>query len=452
MRALLINRYKYPLLVIMLNICILAMSVKGNITVQMQSEGSVFNIAPANWLASFSLITSSDDGEKLLSFTLLVKGMQIDDIQDAAIFSRQDAFFASLVHDPFDWKMHPTRLEKTDDGQIVATLIEPLAVSDQLKNQKDYLIAFKLAQKFQSKKFSVTLKQIQFSKSRYDCPINQINCRIDATPPHIKLMAKKLQLPSGITELKLQVLPTEKLLYPPQVSIQFSKGQKNIIDSHSWPIRHYGTPMKANIDGSYEYKYLFLSRLTDNLEPEKKITYTCAPAPDHWEWRKDNTGYDLLDGDARYGAVAFPGGLRWLHTNNVELQIDLKDSFPVGALVLYAKDYPERFSVYGSKNGRSNWVHLGDMQGQQYPVSQYGGEYSMFLADAIFPELPRLRFLKVKIFCRSSLIISEVVVYGLKPGEKPLQPDTITIYLCDQAGNRSELTKRGLNNVACISR
>lgn len=417
-----------------------AIPASGDVTVSVQPEGAAMEIAPASWLAPYSLTAASSDGETLRAVTLKFANVKPDEIKDIAVFSNRNGFSESLLHHPEDWTQQDCKLDWKPDGTVIATLAKPLAISATLHAEKDLLVAFRSAKTLSAAKFTVQLLRLQFSNESCDNPGDPIECRVDATPPQAKIMATPVQLAKGVRGVRIRVRPNEKLAFPPQITVKYGKDQE-LHDHHTWPVRRYSTPMRPSSDGGYEYTTLFLSRLSGNLEPEKTVAYTCSPAPDPYRFWKDNTGHDLLDGDARNDHIASPGGMLWLHTERVELVFDLKASYPVGEAVVYALDTPERICISGSEDGKS-WRRLGDLPGQARPRCQYGPPHSMYRAAAVFPELPKLRYLKIDISCRGSLYVTEVAIYGVKSGAKELRPESFAVYLCDRAGNVTEIGKK----------
>ena len=399
----------------------------------MKNDGTM-NIAPGGWLAPYSITAASSNGEKLKSFEIKFNGINVGEIKEVTVFSNKSQFVKSLVHFPSDWAKQKSCLKKDKTGIANVVLKTPVVLPAKLKARKDFIIGFKLVSKSKCKNFTVSLGQFVFSNSQITPAETPVTCHIDKTPPTATVSSENIKYSNGVTGINLKVTTDSKLAYPPHISIEYAWG-KNIKNHHTYPKYRYSTPMKKTSANNYILPVLFLERLSDNLAKDKKITYTCSPQPDSWKWRKDNTGHDLIDGDARIGFVASPGGMRWLYTKSVDLVVDLKSPATIGEVVLYTCSSPKEINVWTSHANNGPWTKFGNQKINSLPYKQYGPPHSPMRASIVCSQMPEARFLKVEIKCMNSLIVSELAVYGTRGKNNPLKPKSVKVHISDETGN-----------------
>lgn len=407
--------------------------------------------APNGWLAPAALHLASPDGERLAEIRFAVSGIPEDAVAEVALFRTAGQRFPQLAHFPEDGLRLPGAWRREDGGVFRFIPEENIPLPVSMGEQTEFLFAIRLSGNATDARVTLDVQALVFERSG-TVPLSlRTEAEMDVTPPQAEVTVDPAQW-GQLSGWRIRVTASEPLAFPPLLRPLWTAPVK---DWHAWRKEPgWGsafslTPLSDTLadttDVSVAPQYeLFLPHqrlLSGNLTDDKPLRYELSPPPDNWKWRKDE-GNELVDGDARSGALVLPGGCQWLKCDSAMIGIDMGMPTTVAGVVLYLD--PATFTggeVWGG-NDPQTMTCLGTMLPVDRPISRFAYERAIRLirAAAFFPEAPSLRYLSVRLQFEHSLTVTEMEVWGAQ-AEAPDEPEGLLLELTDTAGNRALLRR-----------
>ncbi|HOV22549.1 MAG TPA: hypothetical protein PLW95_07760 [bacterium] len=435
-------------------IIITVFSVEGGITIQIEKLADDFTIGKGQYLAPFGLKVCGTSGEKISGFSLVFSNLEREDIEEIDVFKASGEYNKFLINFPQDWQKIDGEINTNEFPEIQVNFKEDLELPVFFENRIEFLIGFKLKETIKGPlTFSVTLTSISFDKSNKFFPFSlKADILVDDKPPEIKVNTEKLYFSDNLTGIRINVETDEPLAFPAQIKPRFGWDAKK--KGIQWQIRDYNKwrpeaeqvssriSMNKVKDNFYQYDYLFLIPLSENDKDikEKTISYSLDPYPDQWGARKDDTGYDLIDGDARPGWFCI-SEVRWdIGSDPTIITFDLKDNVLIGRVIVYCWENIDRIEIWGKKEEDENWQKMTSLPGISFPLYQYYIEphLNLYVAEANFSQLQQIRYLKILLFGEGWKTVTEIEIWGFPQSGTVIIPNGFNIYAIDKVGNTSK--------------